>query len=67
MSQSPTCASHALCGIESFANVPICEDIDNIDADVAILGIPYENTMGLPGHGWAQEEFVRTPTPSSLF
>jgi agmatinase len=25
----------------SFANLPICKDLDHLDADIAILGIPF--------------------------
>jgi len=41
--------SHAQSGICTFGYLPFCDDLDNINADVAILGIPYENTMGPSG------------------
>ena len=49
MDQDPNTPSHALTGICTFGYLPLCTDLDNIDADVAILGIPYENTMGPSG------------------
>lgn len=33
-------------GICSFAKYPICEDWDNIDADIAVLGVPYDTGVG---------------------
>ena len=30
-------------GIPSFCRFPICFDLDTLDADVAILGIPYDD------------------------
>ena len=29
-------------GISSFAKYPVCTDLENLDADVAILGAPYD-------------------------
>jgi agmatinase len=29
-------------GICSFAKYPICDDLDNLDADMAVLGVPYD-------------------------
>ena len=40
---------HASTGIVSFAMAPICNDLDGLDADVAVLGVPYENVMGQGG------------------
>jgi agmatinase len=40
---------HAYVGIATFGQVSICENLDNLNADVAVLGIPYENTMGING------------------
>lgn len=42
-------SGHFYCGIPTFAMAPLCEDLDNLDADVAVLGIPFENTMGNVG------------------
>lgn len=33
-------------GIASFAKYPICTDLDNLDADIAVLGIPYDTGVG---------------------
>lgn len=33
-------------GICSFAKYPICEDLDNLDADIAVLGVPYDLGVG---------------------
>ena len=33
-------------GICSFAKYPICTDLENLDADIAVMGIPYD--MGAP-------------------
>lgn len=33
-------------GICSFAKYPICEDLENIDADIAVLGVPYDLGVG---------------------
>lgn len=41
--------SHAFVGLSTFGKLPLCENLDELDADVAILGIPYENTMGYGG------------------
>ena len=35
-------------GLVSFMKSPICEDFSKIDADVAILGIPYDAGIGFP-------------------
>jgi agmatinase len=40
---------HGYAGVATFARQPLCTDIDHIDADVAVIGIPYENTMGYTG------------------
>jgi agmatinase len=40
---------HSQVGITTFARAPICDDLERLDADVAVLGIPYENTLGLGG------------------
>jgi hypothetical protein len=34
-------------GIPSFCKLPVCDDWDNLDADVAILGVPFESTQDL--------------------
>ena len=37
-------------GLVSFMKSPICEDFSKIDADVAVLGIPYDAGIGFrPG------------------
>lgn len=37
-------------GICSFAKYPVVEDFDKIDADIAVLGVPYDTGVGfLPG------------------
>lgn len=37
-------------GIASFAKYPVCTDIDKLDADVAIIGVPYDmGTQFKPG------------------
>lgn len=33
-------------GIASFAKYPICEDWENLDADIAVLGVPYDTGVG---------------------
>lgn len=33
-------------GICSFARFPICEDLDKVDADVGVLGVPYDASIG---------------------
>lgn len=33
-------------GICSFAKYPICNDLDDLDADIAILGVPYDTGIG---------------------
>ncbi len=33
-------------GICSFAKYPICNDLDNLDADIAVLGVPYDLGVG---------------------
>ena len=35
-------------GIASFIKSPICEDLDQVDSDVAFLGIPYDVGIGFP-------------------
>ena len=40
---------HGYSGVATFARQPLHIDIDNIDADVAVIGIPFENTMGRTG------------------
>ena len=33
-------------GICSFAKYPICDNIENLDADIAVLGVPYDVGVG---------------------
>lgn len=33
-------------GICSFAKYPICDDFDKLDADIAVLGVPYDAGVG---------------------
>lgn len=33
-------------GICSFAKYPICTDLDNLDSDIAVLGVPYDTGIG---------------------
>lgn len=33
-------------GIATFAKYPYCNDIDKLDADIAVLGIPYDTGVG---------------------
>lgn len=33
-------------GICSFAKYPICDDLNELDADIAILGVPYDTGIG---------------------
>lgn len=33
-------------GICSFAKYPICEDLEKLDADIAVLGVPYDLGVG---------------------
>ena len=33
-------------GIASFAKYPICGDLENLDADIAVLGVPYDTGVG---------------------
>jgi agmatinase len=40
---------HIYCGIPTFAKAPLCQDLTKIDADIAVLGMPYENTFGNAG------------------
>ncbi|MDO5115773.1 MAG: agmatinase [Synergistaceae bacterium] len=42
--------NQAITGICSFGKYPICLDIDNINANFAILGAPYDSSVGfMPG------------------
>ena len=42
--------SHAFAGLVSFLRAPICHDLDNIDADIAIMGAPTdEGSPFMPG------------------
>jgi len=41
--------AHIHSGIPTFAQAPLCDDLDNIEADIAVLGMPYENTYGNAG------------------
>lgn len=41
--------AHIHSGIATFAQAPLCEDLDDIQADIAVLGMPYENTYGNAG------------------
>src|SRR5690349_14498119 len=37
-------------GLATFMKSPVCEDLSRIDADVAVLGIPYDSGTGFrPG------------------
>ena len=47
--QTEQAGPHAYVGVATFGQLPVCEGLANLNADVAILGIPYENTMGLCG------------------
>ena len=53
ISQHPTNngkPSHAFAGLVSFLRAPICHDLDNIDADIAIMGAPTdEGSPFMPG------------------
>ena len=33
-------------GVCSFAKYPICSDLDKLDADIAVLGVPYDLGVG---------------------
>ena len=44
-----TAPRHGFCGISTYAKAPFHDDIDNIDADIAVLGFPYENSYGYCG------------------
>ena len=33
-------------GICSFGKYPICMDLDQLDADIAVLGVPYDLGVG---------------------
>ncbi len=33
-------------GICSFAKYPVCTDLDELDADIAVLGVPYDLGVG---------------------
>lgn len=33
-------------GIASFAKYPICGDLENLEADIAVLGVPYDTGVG---------------------
>jgi len=38
-----------ICGPRSFLNFPICDDLDALQADIAILGIPYGQPYAMGG------------------
>jgi hypothetical protein len=57
----------------SFFNAPLCDDIDTLEADVAFIGIPFDQgTLGRPGARSAPTPSAmhpaptRTPTPTAL-
>jgi agmatinase len=41
--------THFEAGINTFARFPYHPDLDTLDADVAVFGMPYESTFGFPG------------------
>ena len=44
-------------GIASFMRSPICEDLQRLDADVAVLGVPYDaGTGNRPGTRFGPRE-----------
>jgi len=49
MNLRPDYAGHSYNGVATFGRQPLWTDIDNINADVAVIGIPYENVMGYSG------------------
>ena len=56
----------------SFFNAPLCEDIDELEADIAFIGIPFDQgTLGRPGAGSVPTPCVTrhgpipTPTPTA--
>ncbi|MBL8669670.1 MAG: agmatinase [Alphaproteobacteria bacterium] len=50
-------ANMPMVGITSFLKSPICEEFDRIDADVAVLGIPYDAGIGFrPGTRFGPRE-----------
>lgn len=53
-------------GIATFAKCPICPDIRQIQADIAVIGAPCDMAIqGRPGAGWAPGAYVPSP-PLSL-
>ena len=44
-------------GIASFLRAPICTDLGTLDADIGVLGVPFDEGLALPcrlAHGAAQ-------------
>ncbi len=50
-------------GIASFAKYPICEDLEKLDSDIAVLGVPYDTGVGFfyQAAVLVLEEYVRFP------
>lgn len=49
-------------GIATFAKCPICPDIRQIQADIAVIGAPCDMAIqGRPAPGWAPGAYVPSP------
>lgn len=49
-------------GICSFGKYPICTDLSQLDADIAVLGVPVDFAVGyMSGARLAPAEFVKPP------
>ena len=51
-------------GICSFAKYPICTDMDTLDADIAVLGVPYDQgAAGTEARDWHPGPSETYPLP----
>ena len=54
----PELISQPITGICSFGRYPICLDLDRLDADFGVLGVPFDMGVGfLSGARMGQEGF----------
>lgn len=56
-------ANIANVGITSFCRTPICEDFEKIEADVAVLGVPYDASSGWRAGARGGPRDIRTYSP----
>ena len=55
-------------GLATFMKSPVCEDLAKIDADVAVLGIPYDGGTGFrPGSRFGPREIRSNSTRYSAW